>query len=92
MWELGGRVPDPAFLLRRVSALIVTRWRIGTHVSGSAIDVSVFDRTTGSEILRGGKYIEISARTPMDSPFITEDERNNRQRITEIFRAHGWQE
>ena len=91
-WELGGRLPEPAFLLRRMSAVIAVRCRIGTHVSGSAIDVSVLDRATGDEIQRGGSYLEISARTPMDSPFVSDNERNNRQMITQIFRRHGWHE
>ncbi len=92
MWELGGVVPEPAFLMRRMSALIATRCRVGTHVSGSAIDVSVLDRSTGQDIPRGGRYIEISHRTPMDSPFISEEERNNRREITTLFRRHGWWE
>jgi len=92
MWELGGVVPEPAFLMRRMSALIATRCRVGTHVSGSAMDVSVLDRSTGQEIPRGGRYIEISHRTPMDSPFISEMERSNRREITALFRRHGWWE
>lgn len=93
IWELGGAIPEPSFLMRRMAALIASRCRVGTHVSGSAIDISVYDRETGKEIPRGGQgtqYIEISHRTPMDSPFITEQERNNRQTITTIFRQHGW--
>lgn len=95
MWELGGAVPDAAFLLRRMSALIATRCRVGTHVSGSAIDVSVLDRTTRREFPRGGRgptYVEISERTPMDSPFVTAEERRNREKITALFQEHGWKE
>lgn len=92
IWELGGVVPEPAFLMGRMSAIIAARCRIGTHVSGSAIDISVFDRETGQELPRGGQYVEISHRTPMDSPFITPEERENRCQITEIFRRHGWWE
>ncbi len=95
MWELGGKVPEPAFLLRRMSAVIATRCRVGTHVSGSAIDVSVLDRATRREFPRGGRgptYVEISVRTPMDSPFITTEERENRKKITAIFQVHGWKE
>ena len=95
MWELGGAVPEPEFLLRRMSAVIATRCRVGTHVSGSAIDISVFDRSTRQELPRGGRgptYVEISERTPMDSPFITADERENRVKITTLFQEHGWKE
>jgi D-alanyl-D-alanine dipeptidase len=90
MWELEGKVPTPDLMLRRTTALIATRPRIGTHISGSAIDISVLDRESGEEIPRGGPYIEISERTPMESPFITETERANRKAITAIFRRHGW--
>jgi D-alanyl-D-alanine dipeptidase len=90
MWELNGQVPTPELMFRRLSALIATRCRIGTHISGSAIDISVFDRTTGNELERGGTYIEISERTPMASPFITEEERKNRTEITAIMHRNGW--
>ena len=90
MWELGGSVPDPAFMLRRTTAMVATRCRIGTHISGSAIDISVLDRGTGEEIPRGGPYLEISERTPMESPFVSEKERTNRREITALFRRHDW--
>lgn len=92
IWELHGEIPSPEFMLRRVSALIATRCRVGTHVSGSAIDVSVLDRTSGAEIPRGGRYVEFSERSPMDSPFVTPGERRNRQEITATFRRHGWRD
>ncbi len=90
MWELGGAVPDPALMFRRLSALIATRCRIGTHISGSAIDISVLDRSTGCEIERGGKYIEFSERTPMASPFVTPQEHANRIEIEAVLQRHGW--
>jgi len=95
IWELGGVLPTPEFLLRRMSAVIATRCRVGTHVSGSAIDISVLDRSTRLEFPRGGRsptYVEISERTPMESPFITEEERKNRRMITALFQEHGWKE
>ncbi len=92
LWELHGKIPGPEFMLRRVSALIATRCRVGTHVSGSAIDISVLDRTSGEEIPRGGFYVEFSERSPMDSPFLAENERRNRQEITAIFHRHGWRD
>lgn len=92
IWELEGAVPDPAFMLRRMSALIATRCRVGTHVSGSAIDISVLDRATREEVPRGGSYPEFSKRTPMDSPFITPEEDQNRRKITAVFNSYGWEE
>lgn len=89
-WELGGALPTPELMFKRLSAIIATRCSVGTHVSGSAIDISVFDRDTGRELERGGKYVEISERTPMKSPFITEEERRNRYAIEQLMLAHGW--
>ena len=85
MWELDGKTPSPDFMLRRTSAIVATRPKVGTHISGSAIDISVLDQATGAEIARGGPYIEVSERTPMDSPFVTEEEQRNRKEITAIF-------
>lgn len=90
IWELGGAIPDPELMLRRMGAIIALRCRVGTHVSGSAIDISVFDRSSGAEIERGGHYIEISARTPMTSPFISSSERKNREEIQAVMANHGW--
>jgi D-alanyl-D-alanine dipeptidase len=87
MWELKGALPDPEFMFRRVSVMIATRSRVGTHVAGSAIDVSVIDRETGREIDRGAPFPEISERTPMASPFVTPEQRRNRDEIEGLFLA-----
>jgi D-alanyl-D-alanine dipeptidase len=90
MWELDGATPSPEFMLRRVGVLIATRCKVGTHISGSAIDISVIDQRSGREIPRGGPYIEISERTPMNSPFVTAEESHNRKEITALLRRQGW--
>ena len=90
LWELHGEIPSPDFMLRRLSALIATRCRVGTHISGSAVDISILDRHTGTELDRGGAYLEMSELTPMASPFPTEAQRQNRQAITDIMHRHGW--
>jgi zinc D-Ala-D-Ala dipeptidase len=90
MWELEGKAPSPDFMLRRTSAIVATRPKVGTHISGSAIDISVLDGKTRAEIGRGGPYIEVSEKTPMDSPFVTAEEQRNRKEITAIFARHGW--
>ncbi len=89
-WELGGQLPETELMMRRVSAMIATRCRVGTHVSGSAIDLSVFCRKTGREIDRGGSYIEFSERTPMASPFVTPEQRRHRDEIEALLLEHGW--
>lgn len=90
IWELDGKIPNPELMLCRVSALIATRCRVGTHVSGSALDISVLDRATGEELDRGGPYVEISERTPFASPFITPEERRKREMIDGVMSRHGW--
>ena len=87
-WEMGEGALDPDLLFRRLSVLIALRPKLGGHMSGSAIDVSVFER--GSEIDRGGSYLDLSERTPMDSPFICEEARHNRRQITAVFEQFGF--
>lgn len=90
IWELKGAVPEPEFLLRRLSALTATRPRIGTHMSGSAIDISVFSRESGQEIDRGKPYLEMSELTPMQSPFVSTEAARNRQEILQIMQRNGF--
>lgn len=72
MWELGGKVPSPEFMFRRCSALVATVPKFATHMSGSAIDISVMSRHDPAlEVDRGGPYIELSELTPMNSPFVS---------------------
>ena len=87
-WECG-EVPTPEFLLRRLSVLTATRPKVGTHMSGSAIDISVFRREDGSEVERGGPYLEMSEKTPMTSPFVSAAEQENRRAIKTIMERHG---
>jgi D-alanyl-D-alanine dipeptidase len=91
-WELGGQTPEPAFLLKRLLTLAAQIPATGTHMTGSAIDISVRDRSTGEEVDRGGPYLEMSERTPMNSPFIGPQAGRNRQEITAIMRESGFVE
>ena len=63
-WEVGGGVPPAELLVRRLGVLVAPNCKVGTHLSASAVDVSVVDRRSGEEIERGGRYLEISERTP----------------------------
>ena len=82
--------PDGELLFRRVSALVATRPRVGTHMSGSALDVSVLERTSGRELDRGGPYLELSPRTPMDSPFVTAAQAQARRAIGALMARGGF--
>ena len=90
LWECDGEVPDPGTMLRRVSALIATRPNVGTHMSASAMDISVLRRDDGRELDRGGPYVELSERTPMASPFISPEAQKNRDAITALMQRHGF--
>lgn len=90
LWECGGKLPDPEFIFRRVSALVAYCPKVGTHTSGSAIDISVFDRRTRQEVSRGRPYLETSELTPMDSPFVEPDARRHRAEITAVMQSCGF--
>jgi len=90
LWELDGRPLTAEFVLRRLSVLVANAPKVGTHMSGSAIDISVLDRATGREIDRGGPYLEMSELTPMDSPFVSRAAQDNRAAITDVMSAHGF--
>ena len=93
IWELEGKAPTPEFMFRRCSTLVAIIPKFGTHMSGSAIDISVFRRDNPSlEIDRGAPYLEMSALTPMNSPFVSAAARANRGAITQIMRRHGFVE
>lgn len=93
MWELGGKVPSPEFMFRRCSALVATVPKFATHMSGSAIDISVMSRNDSSlEVDRGGPYIELSELTPMNSPFVSASGLRHRKKITALMRDYGFVE
>ena len=90
MWEAHGKIPSPDLMFRRLTALSATCPKIGTHMSGTAIDISVLRTEDLSEIERGGAYIEMSELTPMDSPFVSADANRNRTEISEVMQRHGF--
>lgn len=89
-WENEGRLPSAAHMLRRTSVLVAMRPKTGTHMSGSAIDISVLHRGGKAEVDRGGPYLTLSELTPMDSPFISTAARRNRRAITDLMAEHGF--
>jgi D-alanyl-D-alanine dipeptidase len=89
VWELGGAIPSPEMMLRRAIVLTANMPKIGTHMSGSAIDISVWQRD-GREVWRGNAYLEMSERTPMRSQFVEPEFVENRLAITEMMERHGF--
>jgi len=90
IWEQGGEIPPVEMIFQRATVLVANIPKVGTHMSGSAIDISVFRRDDGSEVWRGNPYLEMSERTPMRSPFIEADALQNRLDITAILESHGF--
>ena len=88
-WELAGRTPTVQEMFRRVSVLVATCPKVGTHMSGSALDISVLHHD-GSEVARGGPYLEMSELTPMGSSFVSADAQRNRKEITALMARHGF--
>lgn len=89
-WECGLTPPPLDLLHRRLGALIALSPKVGTHMSASAVDASVLDRSTGEEVDRGAPYLELSELTPMASPFISPQARRNREEITALMARHGF--
>lgn len=90
LWEGKGTLPPVDLVMRRIGALVAAAPKVGTHMSGSAIDISVLDRMTGDEVDRGRPYLEMSELTPMTSPFISPEAHANRQAITALMRDYGF--
>ena len=90
MWENKGEPPSPDLLFRRMTALCATYPKTGTHMSGSAMDISVLHADTLSEVDRGGPYIEISELTPLNSPYASPEAARNRAEITQLMQKHGF--
>ena len=82
--------PEAELIYRRALGLVACTYRHGTHISGSAVDTSILDLSTGEEVDRGGKYMALNEITPMDSPFVSPQARENRLRITEVFNEFGF--
>lgn len=90
IWECSETKPSIDLLLRRLGGLVAMTPKVGTHLSGSAMDISVLCRSTNTEVDRGSLYCEMSERTPMSSPFISEKAQENRREITSIMRRQGF--
>lgn len=90
IWENGGKLPSSEMIARRAIIMVANIPKIGSHMSGSAIDISVFNREDGSEVWRGNPYLEMSERTPMRSPYVEPEFIENRLAITAMMEAHGF--
>lgn len=90
IWELGGAIPTPELMFRRSIVLTANMPKIGAHMSGSAIDISVWHQDDDTEVWRGYPYLEMSECTPMRSPFVGPEDIQNRLAITAVMEKHGF--
>lgn len=88
--ECGGRRPPVELVSRRAMVLVANVPLTGTHMAGAAVDISVLRRDDGAEVWRGKPYLEMSEYTPMHSPFVSAEERQNRREITQMMERHGF--
>jgi len=88
-WECGSDVPPLDLLERRTTSLVANYPNKGTHMMGAAVDISVLRRADGCEVWRGKPYLHMSELTPMESPFVTPEELQNRREITAVMERHG---
>jgi D-alanyl-D-alanine dipeptidase len=88
--ECSGKRPPVELVYRRAMCLVDNVPLTGTHLAGAAVDISVYRRDDGTEVWRGKPYLEMSEYTPMDSPFVTTEERQNRLEITRMMEKHGF--
>ena len=90
LWESDQKTPDEEFVFRRLSALVAHCPKTGTHMSGTAIDISVLNRQDNRELDRGGPYLSFSEITPLESPFVSPQAQKNRRQISAIMLQHGF--
>lgn len=90
-WRENGGAPPPLDLVKKRSMILVANYPYsGTHLMAAAVDISVFRIDDGSEVSRGKPYLEMSEYTPMDSPFVSAEENQNRMDITAIMERQGF--
>ena len=88
--EKSGSMPSVDEFMKRLCALVATTPKTGTHMSASAMDISVLRASDLEELERGGSYLELSEKTPMTSPFILPPERKARDLIQRIMFEAGF--
>ena len=87
--ETGLDRPPVDHVYRRLTAWTALTPKFANHTAGSAFDVQLFDVATGDTLDMGGEYPECTVRTPMASPFITSEQRTNRDLLRDAFESTG---
>jgi len=75
-------------IVERLSVMVAATPKTAGHTAGAAVDVSVRHRD-GSDLDRGGPYLELSERMPMSSPFVTGEQAAARELVTTAMARHG---
>jgi len=90
IWEKNGEVPSSELMFRRFNAFIANSAKSCTYITGSTIDISVYQASNLSQLDCGGRYLQMSEQTFTDSPFISEEATKNRREIKRILKKHGF--
>ena len=90
LWEADGGAPTAELVFRRLAVWSATTPKFANHTAGSALDVSLLKREDGSPADLGAPYPEFSHRTPMASPFVSEEAWRNRRMLCELFAAEDF--
>lgn len=89
-WESGSSSPPFELVYQRLIVLCANIYKFATHIAAAAVDVTPIDLDSGTEIDRGGPFLELSEKTPMASPFVSSLARRNRVLIRGVFAEHGF--
>ena len=89
-WEAGTATPPFELVYQRLIVLCANIYKFATHIAAAAVDITPIDLESGTEIDRGGPFLELSEKTPMASPFVSPIARRNRALVKGVFADHGF--
>jgi zinc D-Ala-D-Ala dipeptidase len=89
-WEAGTPSPPFELVYQRLIVLCANIYKFATHIAAAAVDITPMDLESGTEIDRGGPFLELSEKTPMASPFVSPIARRNRALVKGVFADHGF--
>ena len=90
LWEFGPLAATPELAYDRLIVLCANSFANGTHLAGTAVDITIRRLDGSGDLDVGGEYLEISELTPMDSPFISSAAREGRELVTKLMLQSGF--
>jgi D-alanyl-D-alanine dipeptidase len=90
LWEEPDLPLSASRVMKRVAALCANWPKTATHMSATAVDISVLDAKTRVPIDLGAAYLTLSHLTPMRTPYICPTARHNRAVVEELMARNGF--